>query len=356
MPKLDRLFRELTTRGASDLHLAVGLPIKLRIHGHLEVIRSTPLKATDAESLMKELVDAEQWQSFQQNRDLDFAYGIPGVVRLRANYFHHQGGLGAVFRVVPHEVLTCEQLKLPPSVVKMVDFNHGLVLVTGPTGSGKSTTLAALIDAINQRQSKHIITIEEPIEFLHNDKKSIVIQREVGSHTASFSRALRAAVRQDPDVILVGELRDRETMQQALEAAEMGFLVFGTLHTNSAAKTIDRVVDMFPVGRQPGTRLSLASTLRGVVAQLLLRTASGQGRVAVHEVLHTSNAAANIIREGATAKLYSLIQSGRGQGMQTMDQGLMEAIRTKQITADEAWRKAEDKASFEKLMKKPQGS
>ncbi|HCP44419.1 MAG TPA: type IV pili twitching motility protein PilT, partial [Deltaproteobacteria bacterium] len=318
MPKLDRLFKELTNRGASDLHLAVGLPIKLRIHGHLEVIRASPLQAQDAESLMRELVSAEQWDRFCKTHDLDFAYGIPGVVRLRANYFRHQGGVGAIFRVVPHEVLTCEQLNLPESVVKMVDFHHGLVLVTGPTGSGKSTTLAALIDAINQHQRKHIITIEEPIEFLHKDKKSMVIQREVGAHTGSFSRALRAAVRQDPDVILVGELRDRETMQQALEAAEMGFLVFGTLHTNSAAKTVDRVVDMFPVGRQPGTRLSLASSLRGVVAQLLLRTADGQGRVAVHEVLHTSTAAANIIREGTTAKLYSLIQSGRGQGMQTM--------------------------------------
>jgi len=350
VPKLDRLFRELTTRGASDLHLAVGLPIKLRIHGHLEVVRTTPLKAEDAESLMRELVTQEQWASFNQTHDLDFAYGIPGVVRLRANYFRHQGGLGAIFRVVPNDVMTCEQLGLPPSVVKMVECRQGLILVTGPTGSGKSTTLAALIDAINQRQYKHIITIEEPIEFLHSDHRSVVVQREIGTHAESFPTALRAAVRQDPDVILVGELRDTETMALALTAAEMGFLVLGTLHTGSAAKAIDRIVDLFPAGLQAGVRSRVSLCLRGVVAQILVRTADGMGRIALHEVLVGSPAVANIIREASSAKLYSVIQAGAGKGMQTMDQSLMAAVKAVKITPDEAWRRARDKTLFERLL------
>ena len=350
MARLDSLFCELPAKEASDLHMVVGLPIKLRIHGNLEVYREAPLKAGECAELLEELVTPEQWVRFLESRELDFAYGVDNKVRLRGNYFQHQGGMGAVFRVIPSRIQTCEELGLPPAVTQMADVGRGLVLVTGPTGSGKSTTLAALVDAINRTRSEHIVTIEEPIEFLHEDLQSVIVQREVGTHTGSFADALRSAVRQDPNVILVGELRDRETMSLALSAAEMGFLVFGTLHTSSAAKTIDRIVDLFPPLQQPGVRLTVAAVLRGVVAQLLVRSADGRGRLALQEILVGSTAVSNILREGATAKLYSLIQAGAGQGMQTMDQALMAAVRTGQIQPEEAWKKARDKTRFEKLM------
>ena len=350
MAELDSLFQELVERKASDLHLAVGLPIKMRIDGELRIVRERKLTEDDAERLMREIVSEARWESFLEDRDLDFSCGLSDVVRLRVNYFFHHRGVGAIFRVIPTRILTCEELGVPKAIVNLARLPRGLVLVTGPTGSGKSTTLAALIDTINANAHKHIITIEEPIEYVHEDQSSVIVQREVGVDTASFARALRGAVREDPDVILVGELRDLETVSLTLEAAEMGFLVFGTLHTNSAAKTMDRIVDLFSPERQAGIRITLAASLRGVVSQQLLRRAGGKGRVAVHEILLASQAVANVIREGRSEKLFSIIQAGRGAGMQTMDQALQAAVDAGMIEGKEAWRKAHQKALFERYI------
>ena len=347
MPKLDALFREMVQRNASDLHLAVGLPVKMRIHGHLEPVRSEDLTATDAADLLQELVTPEQWGRFMAEHDLDFAYQVPEVVRLRANFFVHQGGLGAIFRVIPTKILSCDDLNLPEVVVSLAELRSGMVLVTGPTGSGKSTTLAAMIDHINGKSPRHIITIEEPVEFIHADKQSVVLQREVGMNSSSFAGALRAAVREDPDVIMVGEMRDRETVSLALRAAEMGFMILGTLHTNSAAKTLDRIIDIFPAAEQDSARISLAASLRGVVSQQLLRRVSGKGRVAAFEILVGSLAVSNAVREGDTAKIYSIIQSGRGLGMETMDDALRGLVNCGAVELSEARRMAHDKSKFD---------
>jgi len=350
MAAIDPLLKRLVQAGASDLHLAVGLPIKMRVGGELEVLRERPLTDEEAERLLREVCGERRWKRFVDRKDLDFAYGVPGLVRLRASYLQTGRGLAAVFHTVPDRVATCEELGLPPQVVAMADAPRGLVLVTGPTGSGKSTTLAAMIDRINARATRHIILLEDPIEFLHNDQRSMIVQREIGTHAASFARALRAAVREDPDVILVGELRDAETMALALDAAEMGFLVFGTLHTNGAARSMDRIIDMFPPARQPAARLALASCLRGVVSQLLLRTADGQGRVAVHEVLTVTPGVRNLVRAGDSAKLRSAMQSGRSQGMQTLDQALLDLVRRRQIAPTTAVAVAQDREAMAKTL------
>ncbi len=347
MPLLDALFEEMVERKASDLHLAVGLPIKMRIHGHLEPVRTEDLTAVDAVEMLQELVNPEQWGRYLEEHDLDFAYQVPGVVRLRANYFVHQGGLGAIFRVIPTRILSCEDLNVPDVVVGLAEVRSGMVLVTGPTGSGKSTTLAAMVDHINTNFARHIITIEEPVEFVHEDKKSVILQREVGMNASSFAGALQAATREDPDVILVGEMRDRETVALALRAAEMGFMILGTLHTNSAAKTLDRIIDIFPAAEQVAAQISLAASLRGVVSQQLLRRVSGKGRVAAFEVLVGSLAVSNAVREGDTAKIYSIIQSGRGLGMETMDDSLRTLVNAGAVELDEARRKAHDKGKFD---------
>ena len=347
MPRIDEFFRDMVTQKASDLHLAVGLPVKMRIHGYLEPVSDQPLTATDATEMLQGLVSPEQWGRFLENHDLDFAYQVPDVVRLRANFFVHHGGLGAIFRVIPTEILSCEDLNLPDVVVSLAEIRSGMVLVTGPTGSGKSTTLAAMIDHINTKLARHIITIEEPVEFVHPDKRSVIIQREVGMNSSSFAGALRAAVREDPDVIMVGEMRDRETVGLALRAAEMGFMILGTLHTNSAAKTLDRIIDIFPAAEQGSARISLAASLRGVVSQQLLRRTSGKGRIAAFEILVGSMAVSNAVREGDTAKIYSIIQSGRGLGMETMDDALSALVKCGAVELDEARRKAHDKGKFD---------
>ena len=347
MPRLDELFEEMVERKASDLHLAVGLPVKMRIHGHLEAVREGPLSAMDAAEMLQELVEPDQWTRYLEHHDLDFAYQVPEVVRLRANYFVHQGGLGAIFRVIPTKILSCEDLNVPDIVVSLASVRSGMVLVTGPTGSGKSTTLAAMIDHVNANAARHIITIEEPVEFIHQDKKSVVLQREVGMHSSSFAGALRAAVREDPDVIMVGEMRDRETVSLALRAAEMGFMILGTLHTNSAAKTLDRVIDIFPAAEQGAAQIALAASLRGVISQQLLRRVSGKGRVAAFEILVGSLAVSNALREGDTAKIYSIIQAGRGLGMETMDDALATLVNAGAVELDEARRKAHDKGKFD---------
>lgn len=351
MARIDELLTYLHEHRGSDLHLAAGLEPRARISGSLRAIPGwDELGAGELSDMLRELAPSEQWLAFERRRDVDFAYGLASIARFRVNYFYQQHGPAAVMRIIPERILTLEELKVPSVVEGFAHLRRGLVLVTGPTGSGKSTTLAAIIDKINATYDKHIVTIEDPIEFLHPAKRSVLSQREVGKHTNSFAAALRASIRQNPDVVLVGEMRDHETIALAITAAEMGTLVFGTLHTNSAVKTIDRLIDAFPSDEQEQARISLSQSLAGVVAQLLLPTADGKGRVASHEVLLRTSALANIIREGNTGMLASVIQNGKSLGMQTMDDSLKALLDAGRIRAEDAYRKAHDKARFEKLI------
>lgn len=348
MPELDHLFKKLKNQKASDLHLLVGNPIKMRIDGDLESVSKKPMTSRKLTKILQELVSKEQWSQFLSNHELDFSYALPDVMRLRGSYFMTEQGLGAVFRIIPEHIPSIKTLGIPKAVTKFSNLESGLVLVTGPTGSGKSTTLAALIDLINTNQSKHIILIEDPTEYVHHDKKSFLAQREVGTHTASFSRAIRGAMRQDPDVILVGEIRDEETMSLTLEAAEKGVLVLGTLHTNGAARAVARVIDLFPASRQLAAKLALANSLRGVVSQLLVRKASGKGRIAIHEILIADRAVTNLVRTGDNNKLHSAIQLGKKIGMKTMDDALEAALKEELITGETVYAKATDKQRFNK--------
>jgi twitching motility protein PilT len=348
MAHIDSLFREMDERGASDLHLVIGRPPIFRLSGDMvdsEHPRLTPASARD---LIYEILTPQQREHIESNLDLDFAYEIEDLARFRANVLHQHRGLGAVFRLIPTKVLTLEDLTMPPSVLKLAEVNSGLVLVTGPTGSGKSTTLAAMINHINETREAHILTIEEPLEFIHEPKKCLITQREVGAHTDSFASALRVAGRQDPNIILVGEMRDLETISLALTSAACGLLVFGTLHTNSALKTIDRIIDAYPPEEQNQVRTMLSESLAGVIAQQLLKTVDGK-RCAAVEILIGSKGLGNIIREGKTAMIASYMQSGQGEGMQTMDQALMALVQSGKITAAEAAMKASDKALFERM-------
>ncbi len=348
MAAVDKLLIALKKRAGSDLHLAAGTPPRMRMKGQLDPIEAQPaLDDMSLRALLREIVSPEQWAEYEAGGDLDFAYGLPGVARFRANFLVQQNGASAVFRIIPEQILTAEQLALPAPIVRLADLNKGLVLVTGPTGSGKSTTLAAIIDHINTNYSKHIVTIEDPVEFVHQNKKSVLSHREVGSHTEGFGPALRAAIRQDADVVLVGEMRDRETIALAITAAEMGMLVFGTLHTNSAAKTIDRIIDAFPAKEQNQVRISLSESLAAVVSQLLVPTADGKGRCAVHEILLRTSGLPNIIREGKIAMLNSLIEGGKSQGMQSMDDTLLALVKLGKIRGSDAYMKATNKARFE---------
>ena len=351
MARIDDMLRHLKEHNGSDLHLAAGIAPRIRSHGELVEVEGWP-ELTDASlrEIIREIATDSDWQSFEECGDLDFAYGLKGLARFRANYFVQNHGAGAVFRIIPEEILTLEDLKLPAAVGALCHLSQGLVLITGPTGSGKSTTLAAIINEINRSYSRHIVTIEDPVEFVHQNQKSILSHREVGSHTLGFTPALRASIRQDADVVLVGEMRDRETIALAITAAEMGMLVFGTLHTNSATKTVDRIVDAFPADEQNQIRVSLSESLVAVVSQLLLRTVDGKGRCAVHEILLKTSGLANMIREGNTPMLNSLIQSGKQQGMQSMDDSLFEAVDSGQIRAVDAHMKASEKARFESLV------
>jgi twitching motility protein PilT len=352
MPRIDELFHYLKDRKGSDLHLAAGLEPRIRIHGSLEAVEGWPVLTDEALlSLLREIASDEDWEEYGKTGDLDFAYGLPGVARFRANFLRQENGGGAVFRIIPEKIVPLEDLNLPKAIETLAHLQQGLVLVTGPTGSGKSTTLAAIIDRINTTYTKHIVTIEDPVEFVHTSKKSVFSQREVGTDTESFGAALRAAIRQDADVILVGEMRDLETISLAVTAAEMGALVFGTLHTNGAANTIDRLIDAFPAEEQAQIRTTLAESIAGIVSQLLLKTADGQGRVAVNEILLKTPGLANIVREGNTPMLTSVIQGGRSQGMQLMDDALMTLVEQKRITARDAYMKAANKARFEPLVK-----
>ncbi len=351
MARLDALFRLLKDQGGSDLHLAAGNGPYLRKNGVVAPIADWPVFTDETlRSHLQELTTEKQWKHYGTNLDLDFAYALPGVARFRVNYFNQERGAASVFRIIPERIRTLEELKAPPALAQLAMLEQGLVLLTGPTGSGKSTTLASIIDQVNTTSARHIITIEDPVEFVHPNKKSTLSQREVGVDTKSFANALRSAIRQDPGVILVGELRDMETISLAITAAEMGVLVFGTLHTSSAPKTIDRVIDAFPTDQQHQVRTMLSESLAAVVSQLLLRTPDGAGRVAAHEILLKTPGLPNVIREGNTPMISSIIQAGKGQGMQSMDDVLFKLATEKQISAEDAFHKATNKTRFEALL------
>lgn len=350
MAKLDSFFQQMLTSGASDLHLSVGSKPQVRKHGELAELDFQVLTNNILKDLLFELLSEPQKNKFMEKRDLDFAYEIPGLARFRANYFVQKRGLAAVFRVIPGEILSAEALGLPQQVLKFAELNRGLVVVTGATGSGKSTTLAAIIDFINKNRRDHILTVEDPIEFVHQNKGCLINQREVGGHTESFASALKGALRQDPDVILLGEMRDLETIELAITAAETGHLVFGTLHTNSAPKTVDRIIDVFPEGRQSQIRTMLSESLKGVVAQQLLKRSDKPGRVAALEILIVNPAISNLIREGKTFQIPSIMQVGKSQGMQMMDQSIMDLVMQKIVSPEEAYSKAADKKAFERFL------
>jgi twitching motility protein PilT len=350
---MDRLFHAMFAAGASDLHLSVGMAPLIRKDGQMEQLEAeaAPLTPDDVAGLIEPIMPEQNRKEYAERFDTDFAYEIPGLARFRANAFTDRKGPGAVFRVIPSKILTAEQLGLSTYILQLCRLHKGLVLVTGPTGSGKSTTLCAMIDYINRSRQDHIITIEDPIEFVHNNQKCLINQREVRTHTESFKNALRAALREDPDIVLVGEMRDLETIAIAIETAETGHLVFGTLHTSTAASTVDRIIDQFPADRQSQIRIMLAESLRGVIAQTLCRKIGG-GRVAALEVLIPTHAISNLIREGKTFQIPSMMQVGKAVGMVTLNDALLELVTKKLVTPEDAYAKCVDKAGFEGVLKR----
>jgi twitching motility protein PilT len=350
MPQIDQFLKVLVEQGGSDLHLSTGSPPVMRIHGHMQRVKFRELNAKDMETLVYEIMEEDWRMRFLDQMDFDFAYEIPDVARFRVNVFWQRKGLAAVLRTIPSKILTADQLGLPDAVRRFCMLTKGLVLVTGPTGSGKSTTQAAMVDLINEQRSDHILTIEDPIEFTHENKKCLVNQREVGSNTRSFANALRAALREDPDVILVGEMRDRETIELGITAAETGHLVFGTLHTNSSPKTVDRIIDVFPADQQDQIRAMLADTLKGVISQVLLRRKGGTGRVAAMEIMVGTSAVANLVREGKIHQIPSIIQTGKKDGMQLLDQHIMEFLMSGAIDATEAYMRSNNKQTFKQYL------
>ena len=350
MAYIDQFLSIIVAQDGSDLHIGEGQPPKMRRHGDVKPIRTEPVTREEAAGMLSEICGAQSWAMFEERGDLDFAYEMDERSRFRCNFLKQTNGYGAVFRLIPTKIATLDHLGIPAVVKRFGHLRGGLVLVTGPTGSGKSTTLAALIDYINDNFSRHIVTIEEPIEFVHGNKRSIITQREVPVDCISFPAGLKAALREDADIVLVGEMRDLETISLALTAAETGLLVFGTLHTNNARKTIDRMVDVFPANKQAQARTMLANSLRGVLAQLLLKKADGSGRLAVNEILIASPAVSAIIREGATQKLQDVIVSGKGQGMQFMDDAIQALLAAGAVSAHEAFMKAIDKNRFKQFL------
>lgn len=347
MAKIDALFKILKDKSGSDLHLSPGNPPLIRRSGELETIMNQVLTNEQNKTLLYEIMTEAQRKTYETTRDVDFAYEVPELkARFRANIFMGRLGMSAVFRLIPAEILTAEQLGLSPAVLNFTEFKKGLVLVTGPTGSGKSTTLAAMIDHINRTRKEHILTVEDPIEFVHASQQSLINQREVGRHTRSFATALKAALREDPDVILVGEMRDLETIELAITAAETGHLVFGTLHTSSAAKTVDRIINVFPTNQQEQVRTMLGESLKGVIAQNLLRTVDGK-RCAALEILAVTPAVSNLVREGKTFQIPSVIQTGKSHGMMLMDQAIQDLLTAGKITQEEAHKFATNKALFQ---------
>ncbi len=353
MAKIDAFFRLMNERGASDLHLVSGQQPILRIRGEIERIGNSVLDHDELKAMLYEIAPEYKVRQFEDTGDIDFACEFPGLARYRANFFQQKYGVGAVFREIPSKVPTCRQLGLPPVVAKLASLPRGLVLVTGPTGSGKSTTLAAVIDEANRTRRDHIITIEDPIEFVHQSQGCIVNHREVGLHTKSFSSALRGAMREDPDIILVGEMRDLETISLAVEAASTGHLVFGTLHTTSAAKTVDRIIEVFPAGEQAQIRSTLADGIQAVISQILFKRADQEGRVAALEILIANAAVRNLIRESKTFQIPSMIQTGRKYGMRLLDDDIQDLLQKGMIGSDEAYAKCNDKQRFRPFLKSP---
>jgi twitching motility protein PilT len=344
-PPIDELFTDMIARKASDLHLSMGEPPRLRQDGRMVLMDLPALTPERMAELLRPICPPKNLKEFESDSDTDFAYDVPGLARFRCNYFMDRTGMGAVFRQIPTKIPTMEQLGLPREIVDLCWLSKGFVVVTGPTGSGKSTTLSALINHINENRSDHIITIEDPIEFVHPNKKCLLNQREIGTHTQGFKRALRAALREDPDIVLVGEMRDLETIGIAIETAETGHLVFGTLHTTTAPSTVDRIIDQFPTDRQTQIRVMLSETLKGVVAQTLCRKVGG-GRIAAYEVLIVNTAVSNLIREGKTFQIPSLMQTQRNIGMRTLNDSLFELVKNKLVEPKEAYIKAVDKSSL----------
>ncbi|MBW1671226.1 MAG: type IV pilus twitching motility protein PilT [Deltaproteobacteria bacterium] len=351
MARIDAFFKLMHEQGASDLHLASGSPPIFRIRGSLQRIKYKILENDELKAMLYEIAPESKIKLFEESGDIDFGYEIPGLARYRANFFMQKNGVGAVFREIPSKILTAEQLGLPDIMTKLSMLPRGLVLVTGPTGSGKSTTLAAIVDHANRNRKDHIITVEDPIEFVHEHKGCLVNHREVGSHTKSFGAALKGALREDPDIILVGEMRDLETISLAIEAAMTGHLVMGTLHTISAAKTVDRIIEIFPTNQQPQVRATLADALRAVISQTMFKRIDIQGRCVAFEILVATPAVRNLIREGKTYQIPSSMQTGKKFGMQTLDDAIMELMKNGRVHPDEAYNKCVDKAKFKPFAK-----
>lgn len=351
MAILDQYLKTMLDEGGSDLHLNVGSPPKIRTSGKIVSLEAETLTAESLGAMLREICRPDRWDHFLNHKDLDLAYEIEGLARFRGSYLYNHWGPAAVFRQIPAEILSFDALKLPEVLREVCSYQEGLVFVTGPTGSGKSTTLAAMIDYINENYQKHIITIEDPIEFVHPKKKSVIVHREVGEHTHSFAHALKGAMRADPDILLVGEMRELETIKLALNCASMGMLVFGTLHTNNAPKTIDRIIDAFPAEEQSQIRVMLASCLSCVVSQLLCKR-QPKGRVAVHEILLQHDALPNTIRTGKISAIRGIIESSRGRGMCLMDNSIKEKLDAEIITPEEAYMKASNKEAFLPLLNK----
>ncbi|RJP86714.1 MAG: type IV pilus twitching motility protein PilT [Desulfobacteraceae bacterium] len=351
MAKIDAFFKLMNDQGASDLHLVAGQQPALRIRGEIERIKYKPLQNDELRSMVYEIAPEDKIKVFEETGDVDFGYEIPGLARYRANFFMQRNGVGAVFRQIPNNIMGCEQLGLPSVISKLAGLPRGLVIVTGPTGSGKSTTLAAIIDQANRTRKDHIITVEDPIEFVHESQGCIVNQREIGVHTKNFSAALRGALREDPDIILVGEMRDLETMSLAIEAASTGHLVFATLHTSSAMKTVDRMVEVFPSAQQAQVRSGLADSIRAVIAQVLFKRIDRKGRCPALEILIATPAVRNLIRESKTHQLPSSMQTGKKYGMILLDDAIMDLYNKGWISADESYAKSNDKQRFRPLLK-----
>ncbi|MBT3508951.1 MAG: type IV pilus twitching motility protein PilT [Nitrospina sp.] len=353
MAKIDAFFKLMNDQGASDLHLIAGSQPILRVHGDMERVKYKALENDELKAMLYEIAPENKIKVFEETGDVDFAYEIPNLARYRANYFQQKWGVGAVFREIPSTILTAEDLGLPNVITKLSMLHKGMVLVTGPTGSGKSTTLAAMMDYVNKNKKSHIITVEDPVEFVHKSQGCIVNHREVGVHTKGFKSALRGALREDPDIILVGEMRDLETIELALEAASTGHLVFGTLHTQSAAKTVDRVIDVFPAHQQSQIRTTLSESLKGVVAQNLFKRIDKKGRMAVLEILVVTPAVSNLIREGKTFQIPSAIQTGKKFGMQSLDDAILLALEEKKISPEDAYDKSIVKERFIQFLSTP---
>ena len=353
MAKIDAFFKLMNEQGASDLHLVAGQPPALRIRGEMERIKYKVLDDDELKAMLYEIAPEHKVKEFEETGDIDFGYDILGIARYRSNFFMQKYGVAAVFRQIPEQIMTAEQLGLPEVISKLASLPRGLVLVTGPTGSGKSTTLSSIIDVANRTRKDHIITVEDPIEFVHQSKSCIVNHREVGLHTKSFSTALRGALREDPDIILVGEMRDLETISLAIEAASTGHLVFSTLHTSSAAKTVDRIIEVFPADQQNQIRSTLSDGLRAIIAQVLFKRVDKKGRSPALEILIATPAVRNLVREGKTHQIASMIQTGKKYGMRLLDDSIMDMLNNGWISADDAYAKSNDKGKFRPFLKTP---